>query len=97
MPQSYNASVKWTATLTNRLLAQAGLGLYTQQYREIYRDGTADRARARRQRVPQRSTLRPVLTPTSTRRTNLYRGAFRAGNIFHISGVQELRRRPSPT
>src|SRR5262245_748151 len=38
MPQSYNASVKWTATLTNRLLAQAGLGLYTQQYREIYRE-----------------------------------------------------------
>ena len=36
MPQSYNASVKWTSTLTNRLLAQAGLGLYTQQYREIY-------------------------------------------------------------
>jgi hypothetical protein len=89
MPQSYNGSVKWTATLTNRLLAQAGLGLYTQQYREIY--------------IPELPTEPGLLvhtfpspTPASydpyftnfDENTGYYRGAWRAGNVVHISGVK---------
>ena len=88
MPQSYNASVKWTGTLSNRLLAEAGLGLYTQQYREIYEP-----------ELPTAPGMAVGVFPTTNARydpfytsldqtTGFYRGAWRAGNIFHISGVR---------
>ena len=94
MPQSYNASVKWTATLTNRLLAQAGLGLYTQQYREIYRE---ELPTAPGGHIPQRSRMELAtirITPTSTTTTNLFRGAFRGRQRLPHLRREELHRQP---
>ena len=86
MPQSYNASVKWTATLTNQLLAQAGLGLYTQQYREIYREELPT-APGTLSAFPNGARYDPFYANFDVG-TNLYRGAFRGRNVFHISGVK---------
>ncbi len=87
MPQSYNASVKWTATLTNRLLAQAGLGLYTQQYREIYREELPTSPGVTFHAFPNGALYDPYYTAFDVS-TNLVRGAFRGRNVFHISGVR---------
>ncbi len=87
MPQSYNASVKWTATLTNRLLAQAGLGLYTQQYREIYREELPTEPGVTFHSFPNGALYDPYYTNFDVT-TNLVRGAFRGRNVFHISGVK---------
>jgi hypothetical protein len=88
MPQSYNASVKWTATLTNRLLAQAGLGLYTQQYREIYRDELPTSPGQVVGTFPNTNTRYDPFFTNVDQTTGFFRGAFRQGNIYHISGVR---------
>jgi hypothetical protein len=91
MPQSYNASAKWTATLTNQLLAQAGLGLYTQQYREIYTPElpTSPGLIVNSTALPSGASWRwdPFFT-NFDEGTGYYRGAWRAGNVIHISGVK---------
>ena len=87
MPQSYNGSIKWTATLTNRLLAQAGLGLYTQQYREIYREELPTSPGITLSAFPSGALYDPFYTNFDVG-ANLYRGAFRGRNVFHISGVK---------
>lgn len=88
MPQSYNASVKWTATLTNRLLAQAGLGLYTQQYREIYEPELPTAPGQAVGVFPITNTRYDPFFTNLDLSTGFFRGAWRAGNIFHISGVR---------
>ena len=88
MPQSYNASVKWTSTLTNRLLAQAGLGLYTQQYREIYETELPTAPGQAVGIFPQTNARYDPYFTNLDETTGFYRGAWRAGNIFHISGVR---------
>jgi hypothetical protein len=88
MPQSYNASVKWTATLSNRLLAQAGLGLYTQQYREIYREELPTSPGVAVHTFPITGSRYDPFFANFDQGTNLYRGAFRGRNVFHISGVK---------
>jgi hypothetical protein len=88
MPQSYNASVKWTATLTNRLLAQAGLGLYTQQYREIYEPELPTSPGLAVGVFPNTNTRYDPFFENFDETTGYSRGAFRDGNIFHISGVR---------
>ncbi len=88
MPQSYNASVKWTSTLTNRLLAQAGLGLYTQQYREIYEPELPTTPGLAVGTFPLTGARYDPFFTNFDETTGYYRGAFRSGNIFHISGVR---------
>jgi hypothetical protein len=88
MPQSYNASVKWTSTLTNQLLAQAGLGLYTQQYREIYRSELPTAPGQAVHVFPLTNTRYDPYFANLDQTTTFYRGAFRSGNIIHISGVR---------
>ena len=88
MPQSYNGSVKWTSTLTNRLLAQAGLGLYTQQYREIYEPELPTAPGLAVGVFPLTNTRYDPYFTNLDESTGFYRGAWRAGNIFHISGVR---------
>ncbi len=88
MPQSYNASVKWTATLTNRLLAQAGLGLYTQQYREIYEVELPTAPGRAVGTFPITNARYDPFYTNFDQTTGFFRGAWRAGNIFHISGVK---------
>jgi hypothetical protein len=88
MPQSYNASVKWTSTITNRLLAQAGLGLYTQQYREIYEPELPTAPGVSVGMFPQTNTRYDPFYTNRDLTTDYYRGAWRAGNIYHISGVK---------
>jgi hypothetical protein len=88
MPQSYNASVKWTATLTNHLLAQAGLGIYTQQYREIYEPELPGAPGQTSRTFPITSTRYDPFFANLDQSTSFYRGAFRDGNILHISGVR---------
>jgi hypothetical protein len=88
MPQSYNASVKWTATLTNRLLAQAGLGLYTQQYREIYEPELPTQFGQAVHVFPTTNTRYDPYYTNFDETTGFFRGAWRAGNIYHISGVR---------
>jgi hypothetical protein len=89
MPQSFNASVKWTSTITNQLLAQAGIGLYTQQYREIYEPElpTAPGQAVHTFPITNRR-YDPYFTNVDIGGVNLVRGAFRGGNILHISGVR---------
>ena len=88
MPQSYNASVKWTSTLTNKLLAQAGIGLYTQQYREIYEPELPTSAGQAVGTFPTTNARYDPFYTNLDETTGFYRGAWRAGNIFHISGVR---------
>lgn len=88
MPQSFNASVKWTSTLTNRLLAQAGLGLYTQQYREIYEPELPTAPGLAVGVFPNTNTRYDPYFTNLDETTQTYRGAWRSGNIFHISGVR---------
>ncbi len=88
MPQSYNASIKWTSTLTSRLLAQAGLGLYTQQYREIYEPDLPTQPGQAVGTFPQTNTRYDPFYTNRDLTTDYYRGAWRAGNIYHISGVR---------
>jgi hypothetical protein len=88
MPQSFNASVKWTSTLTNQLLAQAGLGLYTQQYREIYRPELPTAPGLAVGTLPITNTRYDPYFTNFDETTGYFRGAWRAGNIYHISGVR---------
>lgn len=88
MPQSYNASAKWTATLTNSLLAQAGLGLYTQQYREIYEPELPTAPGLGVGTFPVTNTRYDPYFTNFDESTGFFRGAWRAGNIFHISEVR---------
>jgi hypothetical protein len=88
MPQSYNASVKWTSTITNRLLAEAGLGLYTQQYREIYEPELPTSPGAAAGVFPVTNTRYDPFYTNLDQTTGFYRGAWRQGNIYHISGVR---------
>lgn len=88
MPQSYNASVKWTSTISNRLLAEAGLGLYTQQYREIYEPELPTSPGVSVGVFPVTNTRYDPFYTNLDQTTGYYRGAWRAGNIFHISGVR---------
>ncbi|MBI4477374.1 MAG: TonB-dependent receptor [Acidobacteria bacterium] len=88
MPQSFNASAKWTATLTNRLLAQAGLGLYTQQYREIYRPELPTQPGQAVHTFPLTNTRYDPYFTNFDESTGFFRGAFRSGNIYHISEVR---------
>jgi hypothetical protein len=88
MPQSYNASVKWTSTLTNQLLAQAGIGLYTQQYREIYEPELPTSPGQAVNVFPLTNTRYDPFYVNFDQTTSYWRGAFRNGNIFHISEVR---------
>jgi hypothetical protein len=88
MPQSFNASLKWSSTLTNRLLAQAGLGVYTQQYREIYEKELPTSPGQAVGVFPLTNTRYDPYFTNLDETTNYYRGAWRAGNIYHISGVK---------
>jgi hypothetical protein len=88
MPQSFNGSVKWTATLTNRLLAQAGLGLYTQQYREIYEPELPTVPGQAASVFPLTNTPYDPYYTNFDETTGYFRGAWRSGNIYHISGVR---------
>ena len=88
MPMSFNASVKWTATLTSQLLAQAGVGLYTQQYREIYEPELPTAPSKTAAVFPLTNTRYDPYFTNLDETTGYYRGAWRAGNIYHISGVR---------
>ena len=88
MPQSFNASVKWTSTITNRLLAQAGIGLYTQQYREIYEKELPTSPGQAVGVFPITGARYDPFFTALDETTGYYRGAWRAGNIYHISGVR---------
>ncbi|OFW24733.1 MAG: hypothetical protein A3H97_20140 [Acidobacteria bacterium RIFCSPLOWO2_02_FULL_65_29] len=88
MPQSFNASVKWTSTLTNQLLAQAGLGLYTQQYREIYEPELPTSPGVAVGTFPLTNARYDPFFTNFDETTGFFRGAWRAGNIYHISGVK---------
>ena len=97
MPQSYNGSVKWTATLTNRLLAQAGLGLYTQQYREIYREELPTEPGITFHSFPQRITRYDPFYANFDVTTGYFRGALRGRQHVPHLGREELHRQPSRT
>ena len=88
MPMSYDAMVKWTSTITSRLLAEAGLGLYTQQYREIYEKELPTAPGATVGVFPLTNTRYDPFYTNFDETTGFYRGAFRSGNIYHISGVR---------
>jgi hypothetical protein len=88
MPQSYNASAKWTATVTSKLLAEAGLGLYTQQYREIYEPELPTSPGLAVGTFPVTNARYDPYYTAFDETTGNYRGAWRAGNIYHISGVK---------
>jgi carboxypeptidase family protein len=88
MPQSYDASVKWTSTLTSHLLAEAGLGLYTQQYREIYESELPTSPGLAVGTFPRTNTRYDPFFENFDETTGFFRGAFRDGNIYHISGVR---------
>ncbi len=88
MPQSYVASVKWTSTITNRLLVEAGLGLYTQQYREIYEPELPTSPGVAVGTFPLTNTRYDPFYENFDESTGYFRGAWRDGNIFHISGVK---------
>ncbi|MBI3262842.1 MAG: TonB-dependent receptor [Acidobacteria bacterium] len=89
MPQSFNASVKWTGMLSNSLLAQAGLGLYTQQYREIYEPELPTAPGQRVGTFPRTNTQYDPFFTNFDQTTGFFRGAFRSGNIVHISAVRD--------
>ena len=88
MPQSYVGSVKWTSTVTNRLLVEAGLGLYTQQYREIYETELPTSPGVAVGTFPLTNTRYDPFYENFDETTGYFRGAWRDGNIFHISGVK---------
>jgi hypothetical protein len=88
MPQSFNASAKWTATLTSQLLAEAGVGFYTQQYREIYEPELPTAPGEKVGVFPLTNTRYDPFYTNLDETTGYYRGAWRAGNIYHISGVK---------
>ena len=60
---------------------------YTQQYREIYRDELPKAPGITLNAFPNGALYDPYYA-NFDQGTNLYRGAFRGRNVFHISGVK---------
>jgi hypothetical protein len=91
MPNSFTNQVKWLSTMSNKLLFEAGFGVYYQEYREIYRPPpenplTPDSLRTVTLLNGTPLTYRPYFT-TQDLTTGQYFGSFRQFNVDHFSTV----------
>jgi len=86
MPHSYTTQAKWLSTISNKLLFEAGFGIYYQQYREIYRPEPENPNTPDLLRVHPTTGLvyRPFFA-TQERSTSQWFGSFRQFQVGHFS------------
>ena len=72
-PTSFVNVTKWTRTATNRLLLEAGFGIYNQEYTELYQPGvTGQSEKVWDSEAIRRSTEYTVLDQTNNRSSNAW-------------------------
>lgn len=84
-PMIYNATNKWTATVSNRVLVEAGLGLYTQQYTTWYRPDQVTSPGQTVRYFPVTNTPFDPYFPNTDLTTGFQRGSYSGGHVLNLN------------
>ena len=91
-PFTYNTQSKWTATLSNSLLVQAGVGLYASQWTTWYRDGGVTGPGQERRAFPVTGALYDPWYPNRDQGTGHRVGVYTSGHVRNYTESERLHR-----